>query len=164
MTDFKNLVPTAQFWRAVEIYLQVAYAKTPDIVSRKIDLLKQCTEPELYFSREFESKPPSTETEPQRLALRLGNRFYPHMKLLVQIPSKEATYLFAADTHDQHIRPQPDSNDYSAYCDLMSKNKAIANEIETNWAMHGLPIFKTYLKNKLDQKIAQHHLPAETDK
>ena len=162
MSDFKTLVPIAEFWRAVELYLQVAYENAPSVVLRKIELLKSVATTDLYSSGEFELKPATTELEPLRLALRLGNRFYPHMKLMIQIPPKESVYLFAADTHDQHIRPQAGAPDYNAYCELMAKNKAIASEIESKWAQHGLPVFKTYLKKKLEQKMAQCTPPTET--
>ena len=157
-TDLKALVPVAEFWRAVETYLQVAYETIPTLVQKKIDQLKMKPDADLYDAAEFEAgskSPQSGEVDSRRLALRLGNRFYPHMKLLIQCPPLQKEYLFAADTHDQHICPKSDSREYAAYCELMVKNKSIARDIEAKWAENGLPIFKTYLKKKLEEKIAK---------
>jgi hypothetical protein len=84
--------------------------------------------------------------------LRLGNCFYPHMKLSIdQRPDREG-YFFRADTHDRHICPPPASKEHAAFCELMDKNQQLSQEIETAWAEKGVPTFKTYLKEDLARR------------
>jgi hypothetical protein len=97
----------AQIWQAIEIYLAIAYEgqEAPAAVRGRLETLR-ATPPELLqnsevFERDGESG--------RRCRLRLGNRFYPHMKLVIDRSPDGEHWFLRADTHDQHIRPAADS-------------------------------------------------------
>jgi len=89
---------------------------------------------------------------PVRLSLRLGNQWYPHMKLVVEQAPDGQTSLFRADTHDRHIQVDPSSKDYAAFCELSQKNQSLAGRIEAIWESNALPTFKSFLRNDLARR------------
>jgi hypothetical protein len=86
---------------------------------------------------------------PTRYAIRLGNKVYPHMKIVIEPAPHGGGHLFRADTHDRHIRPAPTSREYKSFCELMETNQALAEEIEAEWARMGLATFKQFLRQDL---------------
>ena len=136
-------------WRAIDLYLRVAYDGTarPAAVEKRLRTLREGSE--LYRSEVLEHE---ASAEPERYALRLGSRVYPHMKLVIERAPDGRSYLFRADTHDRHCRPATDSKEYPAYCQLVEQNQKIAQHIEGAWAAVGLPTFKTFLKADLARR------------
>ena len=140
----------ADFWKAVEIYLSTVYDGTPPLsVRNRLDTLRAVPEDGLFASSVFEPMP---KEQPTRLGVRLGNRWYPHMKLVIEQSPGGAASLFRADTHDRHIHIDPSSREYPAFCDMMAKNQSLAGKIEAAWEAGGLPTFKSFLREDLARR------------
>lgn len=72
-----------------------------------------------------------------RYSLRLGNRNYPFMKLLLQEHLVAGEFFFAVDTHDQ-MEIQPSFPDYEAWMAVRRFNRELKREIEQRFAAAGL--------------------------
>jgi two-component system chemotaxis response regulator CheY len=72
-----------------------------------------------------------------RYSLRLGNRNYPFMKLLLQEHLVAGEFFFAVDTHDQ-MEIQPDYPDYQAWMAVRRFNRDLKRQIETQFQTAGL--------------------------
>jgi hypothetical protein len=92
---------------------------------------------------------------PARYALRLGNRHYPHMKLVIDRAPDGRSYLLRADTHDAHCQPRPGSRESAAFAELARQNRAVAEAIEARWEAVGLPTFKKFLRDDLERRKAE---------
>jgi hypothetical protein len=150
-------------WEAIELYLGVAYSggKPPSAVEQRLATLRNLDCDDFFASPLFERDAGAggsagagggaggANPEPTRYAIRLGNRHYPHMKMVVERSPDGRAHLFRADTHDRHIRPKPESREYAAFTELMRQNQALAEQIEAAWAERGLNTFKSYLRRDL---------------
>jgi hypothetical protein len=125
-------------WRAVEAYLAVAYeAAPPTAVVERLSRLRSVPEATFYECDAF-------ECAEERYALRLGNRFFPHMKLVVEAgPGGRA--LFRADTHDRHFLDLVDPAD-AKLVELMARNAAIAKAIDDALSECGLYTPRQHLR------------------
>jgi hypothetical protein len=142
--------PPAEVLRAMQAYLANAYGgEPPPAVRARRDTLRGVPEHQFYECPAIEKDPP---VDPARYRIRLGNRFYPHMKMVIERSPDGRGYLFRADTHDQHCCPDPHSGEYAAYCKLMEMNQKVAQRIESAWAEQQLPTFKTFLKQDLARR------------
>lgn len=150
-----------QLWKAVETYLRIAYGSTPlpAAVRGRLSSLRLVPADELYESNLLERFPPEV---PTRFSLRLGNPFYPHMKLTIDRRPDKKGYLFRADTHDRHCAPPQTSREYGTFCQLMEDNRKLAAEIEAAWEAEGLPTLKGFLKQDLAKRQAKSDPPAGT--
>ena len=146
-------------WRAIDGYLSVAYdgKPPPAAVRTRLDALKSVTPDQLYNLPTFERAPAAADGAPDKLSLRLGNKFYPHMKLVVERSPDGAGHLFRADAHDRHCCPPPTSKEYPLFCKLMEDNQHVCQAIESAWERADLPTFKQYLKRDLARRMAAHH-------
>jgi len=137
-------------WKAIGIYLKEAYDGQPGgAVLERLEGLRQASGAGFYDSDAFEHE---EAPMPARFSLRLGNRFYPHMKLVIERAPDGRGHLFRADTHDRHICPSPESREYAVFCELMARNQAVAQAIEDGGEKNHLPTFKTYLRNDLERR------------
>ncbi|HXE53332.1 MAG TPA: hypothetical protein VN541_09970, partial [Tepidisphaeraceae bacterium] len=110
----------SDFWKAVEIYLAQAYdGPPPATVRSRLDALGATPPEALFDAPTFEATP---KEDPVRLSLRLGNRWYPHMKLVVERSPDGRGSLFRADSHDRHIQVDPSSREYAALRQLRENN------------------------------------------
>jgi hypothetical protein len=139
-----------ELWRAIDSYLSLAYeGKAPStVVNSRVEALRSVGAG-FYDSPTVERDAPQS---PVRYSLRLGNRFYPHMKLVIESTPDRISHMFRADTHDKHIRPAPDSKEYALFCQLMEDNQKLAEAIESEWEKLGLPTFKQYLRKDLARR------------
>jgi hypothetical protein len=147
-------------WKAIDAFLKVAYGgPPPSAVRSRLETLRALDPDSFYDSPVFERR---GEGAAARLFLRLGNRFYPHMKLAIERRPDRHGYLFRADTHDSHCCPSPASREYAAFRQLMEANQGVAQAIEAAWETEHLPTFKTFLKEDLAlrQAAAAAHRPA----
>jgi hypothetical protein len=136
---------------AVEIYLKLAYLADPPLLVRsQLDRLRAAGE-ELFKCPVLV---PDRPTNPARYTLRLGNQYYPHMKLVVELSPGGDRFMFRADTHDRHVCPGSSSPDYPHFCELMTKNQKLAESIERTWEGAGIPTFRAYLRNDLSRRMA----------
>jgi hypothetical protein len=145
-----QLPSSSVLWRAIEVYLKNAYRGAPPAAVRsRLETLRSLAEGDLYESGVFEQE---RDSPLGRLRLRLGNEFYPHMKLVIERAPDNTTYLFRADTHDQHCMPAPQSRDYPSFCQLMEQNQTMAQAIESAWEQEGIPTFKSFLRQDLARR------------
>lgn len=72
-----------------------------------------------------------------RYSMRLGNRNYPFMKLVLQEHLLVGEYFFAVDTHDQ-MEIKPDYPDYEAWMAVRRFNRDLKRQIETEFERAGL--------------------------
>lgn len=139
--------PTAA-WQAIETYLHHAYpASPPRLVAELLERLRSAAS--LYESPAFERP---ADRVALRLHLRLGNRFYPHMKLVIEESPTGNGCMFRVDTHDLHACPPPGDADHAAFQALMKKNQEIASAIESEWTAQGLPTWKAVLRDDLARR------------
>jgi hypothetical protein len=144
--------PVEQTWKAIDLYLAAAYvSEPPQAVLARLDALKAVGESEFYRIAAFEKSPGD---DPTKYSLRLGNRFYPHMKLVIERSPDGAHALFRADTHDRHIQPKPNSPEATAFAELAHSNQELAQKIESSWDEAGVPTFKRFLKDDLARRRA----------
>jgi hypothetical protein len=141
----------AEVMRAIEIYLKLAHPGEPPFVVRsQLGALKT-------WQGEFFKCPlfvPDLHTPPLRYTLRLGNQYYPHMKLAIELAPDESRFLYRADTHDRHICPATSAPEYPAFVQLMERNQKVSEAIETAWDQADLPTFKRYLREDLTRRRA----------
>jgi hypothetical protein len=147
-----ELPPPAETWKAIELYLARAYAGDPPLgVRARLDALRSASESDFYRLAAFERFP---SDEPVRFLLRLGNRFYPHMKLAIERSPDGVHCLFGVDTHDRHVQPKPHSAEAAAFAELARKNLDIARQIEQALDENGLPTFKRFLRDDLARRTS----------
>lgn len=72
-----------------------------------------------------------------RYTLRLGNRNYPFMKLLLQEHLLPGEFFFGVDTHDQ-MEIKPDFPDYEQWTAVRRFNRELKRQIEQGFARAGL--------------------------
>ena len=134
----------AAVWKAVEAYLAVAYdAAPPNGVAERLALLRSAAEAAFYDCQAF-------ERSGEGYALRLGNRFYPHMKLVLE-PAPGGRFVFRADTHDRHFLDLIEPAN-AGLAELMSRNEAIARAIEDAWSACGIFTAMAHFRDQLARK------------
>jgi len=72
-----------------------------------------------------------------RYTLRLGNRNYPFMKLLLQEHLLPGEFYFAVDSHDQ-MEIKPDYPDYEQWMAVRRFNRGLKRQIEQSFACAGI--------------------------
>ena len=72
-----------------------------------------------------------------RYSLRLGNRNFPFMKLVLQEHLVAGEFFFAVDTHDQ-MEIRPDYPDYESWMAVRRFNRELKQRIEEVFDDHGL--------------------------
>jgi hypothetical protein len=139
--------------RAVKLFLSFAYRGGEVPASKEVflrwseeDALADCLS-QKGVERPKESSPASNV----RYAIRLGNAWYPHMKLLIAIMEPSGEVLFSVDTHDR-LEVPPGSPDEAGVKELQSRNRDLAREIEVAWDEGGIPtqagLLRRYLQTK----------------
>jgi hypothetical protein len=124
--------------KAVDLYLPRAYPKgLPASVRSQLAIL-QTFGGDIYRSPVIAD---DGKRPPSRYSLRLGNEFYPHMKIAIELSPDGSRFLFRADTHDRHVAPPVDHPEYKAYCEMVVQNQRIATGVEG-----------TFLKEDLERR------------
>ncbi|MDA0839256.1 MAG: response regulator [Planctomycetota bacterium] len=150
-----------QFRRAVEIYLNQAYGEVelPQRVRKRLEFIPK-TEliQEILAADSFEvDKPDESRCEPC-FRLRLGNRRYPHMKLVVQRIS-EQRFVYSVDTHDQHFDVPANSEEEDGLKKLRDFNGELKQRIEHCWRDHQITTFSGLLSSEMESKERAEGLP-----
>ena len=122
---------------AVSVYWEKAYADQgagvmPEFAHPEIDGPQQVLE---LFRREAVELVPGYPSV--RYTMRLGNRNYPFMKLLLQEHLIAGEFFFGVDTHDE-MEIKPDFPDYEAWMEVRRFNGALKRDIELAFAGAGL--------------------------
>ncbi len=137
---------------AVEIYLRHAYGdsgapRAPAVVDR---------EHQDPFEAFVDETPESDEDEDpplRRYTMRLGNRSYPFMKLVLEEHIVRGEFFFSVDTHD-HIDVRPDFPDYEDWMRLKRFNLKLKREIEAEFQRAGLPTLAE-IRRKVEKRLPQ---------
>jgi hypothetical protein len=138
-------------WIAIETYLDHAYGDAlPLSVKSQLSVLRSFGGP-IYKSPVFV---PDAHDPPTRYFIRFGNRFYPHMKLVIELRPGDTGWQFKADAHDRHVCPLEKAPEYAEFKKLMDSNQQLVDEIEADWGKQGLPTFKAYLREDLARRQA----------
>ncbi len=135
--------------RAIVIYLGIAYpegAPIPEAVKKRLEWGAEGDPDETLGHAPFE-RVGMTPTGSPIVALRLGNRSYPHMKLQIQPWDGTHGFLLSVNTHDQVLALDPRSPDAPAFRAIQAENQRIKEAIETAWDEAGLPTFHRYLRD-----------------
>ncbi len=108
---------------AIKIYTEIAFPQRdmPEKIKNVVERLEQSKESELFNYDFFE------RVDENVFALRLGNIFYPHMKLVVKI--EENDLLFNVDTHDSPERIPPNIPGYDKFKKVIEFNRRIKSDI-----------------------------------
>lgn len=146
---------------AIGIYLKLAYpsGRWPDVVERRLNLIEQGPLAQILDRRPFEKSTRLTINSGSIYSLRLGNEFYPCMKLQIQPWPNLATYLLSVNTHDEVASSLCASTsmanpDHEAFQVLQQRNQALKEAIEQAWDSAGLPTFHRYMQNYLTASAA----------
>lgn len=130
--------------RAIDVYLQLAWGdEVPAPVRKLVADIHEACESDIALEL-FESECSSTYADGsgqggfRRYALRLGNRKYPFMKLVIQEHLLNGEFFFSVDTHD-NLGVDAKNPDYDAWCELKRRNQALKQEIEAAWEVNGTP-------------------------
>jgi hypothetical protein len=118
--------------RAVEIYLELAYASgvVPEVVRRRLKWREDCAADELMSGPPFECAGKAPGRQTSIYALRLGNARYPHMKLQIQPWPNDAGFMLSVNTHDQ----------------------VSGVDLNEAWDEAGLPTFLRYLRDYIESR------------
>jgi len=119
--------------RAVSIYQDLAYGSVAP--KRKAAGGDGGNGPLGLFHREQVECVPGHEC--QRFSMRLGNRNYPFMKLLLQEHLIAGEFFFAVDTHDQ-MEIGPEFPDYEQWMAVRKFNGELKRRIEDSFEQAGL--------------------------
>ncbi|HEY7120372.1 MAG TPA: hypothetical protein VH475_27535 [Tepidisphaeraceae bacterium] len=137
--------------KAIDVYLKLAYEGDPPAVVRSALSTLHAWGGRFYACPVFVK---DAATPPDKYSMRLGNRYYPHMKMVIQRATDGKSFLFRADTHDRHICPPQGAPEHEEFVELMMKNQEIAQNVESAWAAAGIPTFKTWLREDLARRNA----------
>ena len=137
--------------QAIDIYLAHAYPDGPPMTVRSMASTLRSYAGDFFKAPTFVKDDPKA---PRKYTLRLGNKNYPHMKLVYELGPDGQTFLFRADSHDAHCCPPVGTSEHDAFRALMSFNQELVSAIETAWADATLPTFKTFLKLDLAKRRA----------
>jgi CheY-like chemotaxis protein len=124
---------------AVDAYLSLAYDQASGGQSRaQLDLAPDAKPEEVLARFQHDVVADGERGRCDRYWLRLGNRNYPFMKLLLQEHIVAGEFYFAVDTHDQ-LEIRSDFPDYEAWKQLQAFNRDLRRKIEERLMELGLP-------------------------
>jgi hypothetical protein len=147
-----QLPATGQIRLAVELYLRRAYAAEPPDQARRMVPPEDFDPATWLMTDPVQRDPADAPLEQVRsFVLRLGNDFYPHMKLRISRPPRSRDFVFSVDSHDVFLRAPAGSPDYDLLENLKKQNAALAEQITASWEAQSLPTERSYLRGKLQQ-------------
>lgn len=127
--------------RAISIYQEIAYGtgarqrRSPDLAALDGGVATGVEGLLALFQKELVEPVPGHPCV--RYSLRLGNRNYPFMKLVLQEHLLAGEFFFAVDTHDQ-MDIRPDLPDYEAWMAVRRFNRELKCQIEEAFDRGGL--------------------------
>ncbi|GAB4161037.1 MAG: hypothetical protein Fur0037_27770 [Planctomycetota bacterium] len=123
--------------RAIEIYLDLAYGASgkPRRGVEEILAAEGIDAVLAHFQKEKCEPVPGHPC--LRYSLRLGNRNYPFMKLVLQEHLIAGEFCFSVDTHDQ-MDIEPDYPDYDAWMAVRRFNGELKSRIESQFEAEGI--------------------------
>ena len=139
--------------KAISIYVSRAYPDGADErTSQKFTVPDDCDLAGWLIETVGEPEPADADIGSLRsIALRLGNAFYPNMKLRLTRPPGNDIFLLMVDSHDVMLAAPPGSPDYEPLESLKAANAAIVSDVTHAWDAAGLPTERNYLRDKIRQ-------------
>ncbi|MDD4890829.1 MAG: hypothetical protein PHU85_12985 [Phycisphaerae bacterium] len=150
------LPSSEQIRLALRLYVRAAYPAGPPESIQPLMPPDSPFDPLEWLSADaVQCERRKTDDEAAAFTLRLGNRFYPHMKFrLVRAPTEDV-FLFMVDSHDSmvmaHARPQ----DQPLVRELNRRNAEVARAITAAWTEAGLPTERSWLRRRIEQGRAK---------
>jgi len=143
---------------AMRLYLSRAYpnGNVPEKVRERADLsaartLRDALASPAAETFELRGRPGFIE----KYRWRLGNTFYPHMKLGLECCSETDDFIFNVDTHDRELEPGSPLARQAGYRELVLRNGALKCDIEAAWDAAGLPTFRGQIARHIRRSGAQ---------
>ncbi|MCC6783057.1 MAG: response regulator [Planctomycetes bacterium] len=129
----------AMLSRAVDAYLVLAYGSGGGARSRPdLELSPDASAERVLALFQKELVAEAGKASCTRYWMRLGNRNYPFMKLLLQEHIVQGEFFFAVDTHDE-MDIKPDFPDYEAWQQIQRFNGDLKRRIEARFVEIGIP-------------------------
>jgi CheY-like chemotaxis protein len=129
-------VRSADFARAIGVYLDLAFAGSGRRPAVPIDWE---SDPSVETILQAFRSDPSAGLM-RRYVLRLGNAWYPNMKLVFQELLVKDRFFFAVDTHDD-VPVDRSIVDFDRWIELKQRNRRLRAAIEAAWQEAGVPTF-----------------------
>lgn len=139
--------------QAIRIYLEQAYPSGAPPENRRqfANLEDQLALEEILRLKGVETLPPASSTQQRpSYALRVGNDWYPHMKVVLRPLDEDGAYIFTVDTHD-HVTVPDGSPEAEALRALKARNTELARLVEKKWTQVGIPTQAAALREYLDR-------------
>jgi hypothetical protein len=159
-----HLPSPQQIRQALEIYLAFAYESgLPETVTALLPGQGDFDPAEWIMGEMVEREPPDADLDNVRTAaFRLGNAFYPNMKLRLSRPPNSRQFVFTVDCHDAILQAPPDTADHAMLEELKAHNAKLSEQILAEWDRAGLWTERNYLRHKILQaKQKKDSSPAE---
>jgi len=123
--------------RAIGLYAQEAFGDDwPETVQRAARIRGRAYHQ--LLRRMTDESRMSEDSHHRRYVLRLGNRNYPCMKLVLEEILFDGEFFFLVDTHDE-LDLDPSFPGYDDWVELRKYNRELKRRIESRWADEGLP-------------------------
>ena len=123
--------------RAIAIFLAAAW---PGREKEKMPHLGEAPGGEALVAEFTDESAVDGDRVSRKYVIRIGNRFYPHMKFALEEHLLENEFFFCVDTHDD-LDLKPDFPDYEAWQQLKAENRRLKDEIESRWREAAVPTF-----------------------
>jgi hypothetical protein len=140
--------------QAIQIYLQNAYpaGNVPEASAKRIEPIRALP-PKSPVPDALLEKDATTNA----MVIRLGQPFYPHMKIAIDHAPGCDEWLLRVDAHDRHLHAPPGSPDEKWLQQVRTSNQALVEKIEAAWTAAGLPTFKEFLRKRLEARKAKQN-------
>lgn len=123
--------------RAVDLYLKLAYDTGSQRGMPDLTLSAGATPEQVLTLFQVEVREGIAGQSSTRYTMRLGNRNYPFMKLLLQEHIVAGEYFFGVDTHDD-MEIKPAYPDYEAWVAVRRFNSDLKRKIEASFTLDHL--------------------------
>lgn len=157
-----QLPPPEELRCAVRLYLDIAFDAPPPPATARFCMSQADGDVAAFLMGEHvERDPADAPIENVRsFAMRIGNTFYPHMKLRIAKPPNDLCFIYSVDSHDAFLRANPGTPDYSMLEELKKHNAAVTAKVLAAWDAAGLTTERNYLRKKIDQARDSQGRPA----
>jgi len=145
--------------KAVSLYLEQAYGRGSERGMPDLTLASDASPEEVLTLFQKDDCEPASGPNCLRYTMRLGNRNYPFMKLLLQEHIVAGEYFFGVDTHDD-MEIKPDYPDYEAWVAVRRFNSDLKRKIETSFSaaqLHTASNLREMCSRRTRDSVAEHH-------
>lgn len=153
-----------QLRQAIQTFLELAYPdrRVPESRTHYCGLSHELTLENLLSLKGVEKIACGSHGDEMGYALRVGNAWYLHMKLLIQPYKESPGFVFGVDTHDM-FRVPADSPDSEQLNIIRARNRELARQIEAAWEAVGLPTHKALLRRYLRECADKRQAEADAN-